>query len=236
MTSDINILAIETATSSCSVALCVGDSIFERSEVGNNIHSQKLLSMIEAILLESQLKASHLDAVAVGQGPGSFTGLRIGIGVAQGIAFGVGCEMIGVSSLAALARRATDNGYVVAGIDARMNEIYWGVYQVSDGETFLLDDLQVSPPKSFALKGHASLDQISQNDEILWVGNAWSIYEKEFEQSFFKQLKLVNEHVYPRAKEVLLLSKNAYLNKQTISPIDFTPEYVRNNVAVKKAS
>ena len=124
-TDDINILAIETATSSCSVALSVGDLMFERSEIGNNIHSQKLLSMIEAVLSESQINVSDLNAVAVGQGPGFFTGLRIGIGVAQGIAYGVNCKMLGISSLAALAQQALDKGYVIAGIDARMNEVYW---------------------------------------------------------------------------------------------------------------
>lgn len=236
ITNDINILAIETATSACSVALSVGDSLFERSELGNNIHSQKLLGMINAVLSEANLKASALNAVAVGQGPGSFTGLRIGIGVAQGISFGVGCQMIGVSSLAALARQVTSNGYVLAGIDARMNEIYWGAYKVSDGEVILLNELQVSHPTAIDLKGYQLFDQRPESDKILLVGNAWSIYEKEFAPSFFDQVKHMQDSFYPQAKEVLLLAQRKLSNKQTVSPVDFSPEYVRNNVAVKKAT
>jgi len=81
-----NIIALETATSSCSVALQVSDTIIGRSEVGNNVHSKVLLNMVQEVLEEAGVVASELDAVAVGQGPGSFTGLRIGVGVGQGLA------------------------------------------------------------------------------------------------------------------------------------------------------
>jgi len=125
------LLAIETATSSCSAALSVDGEVCERIEVGQNIHSQVLLSMINELFQESALEVGQLDAVAVGQGPGSFTGLRIGIGVAQGIAYGADCPMIGVSSLDALALQAATDGRVLATIDARMGEIYWGVAALS---------------------------------------------------------------------------------------------------------
>jgi len=80
-----NILAIETATSSCSVALTYDDRVFARNQTGNNIHSNVLLDMVNDVLAEAKIASKQLQAVAVGQGPGSFTGLRIGIGVAQGM-------------------------------------------------------------------------------------------------------------------------------------------------------
>ena len=112
------ILAIETATSSCSVALNHQEGVLVRHEVGNNVHSKVLLEMVQDVLNEAGLKADDIDAVAVGQGPGSFTGLRIGVGVAQGIAYGIDAPMIGLSSLDALANQAPNDGRIIAGIDA----------------------------------------------------------------------------------------------------------------------
>ena len=103
------ILAIETATSSCSAALRIDGEVVIRNEIGNNLHSQVLLGMVESLLVQAKLDAQALEAVAVGQGPGSFTGLRIGVGVGQGLAFGANCPMIGVSSLDALALQAEGN-------------------------------------------------------------------------------------------------------------------------------
>ena len=97
------ILAIETATSRCSVALCYQAHTYTRDQVGNNVHSKVLLGMVSEVLAQAGISASGIDAVAVGQGPGSFTGLRIGVGVAQGIAYGADVPMVGISSLDALA-------------------------------------------------------------------------------------------------------------------------------------
>ena len=235
-TDDINILAIETATSSCSVALSVGDLMFERSEIGNNIHSQKLLSMIEAILSESQINVSDLNAVAVGQGPGSFTGLRIGIGVAQGIAYGVNCKMLGISSLAALAQQALDKGYVIAGIDARMNEVYWGAYKVSPTGVKLIGGLQLNPPQEINLEMISQLGLDLDNQELVFAGNAWSEYEDIFQQSLFTELKHTRDEALPQAIGIIELAHRAYNQSEFIDPINFAPKYVRNNVAKKKAT
>ncbi len=234
MMNDVNILAVETATSACSVALNVGDVIFERSEIGNNIHSQCLLSMLEQVLVEAQLTVSELNAVAVGQGPGSFTGLRIGVGVAQGIAYGAGCSMLGISSLAALAHQTNQSGYVLTGIDARMNEVYWGLYKMLDGDVQLLGNLNVSSPN---LINHQSVTALAIDfdiDRACLAGNAWVEYEHEFDQAFLMNLKQAENCVYPQASSVLALAHKAYSRQEFVSPIDFAPEYVRNNVAFKK--
>lgn len=235
MTDLPKILAIETATSNCSVALQYQDGVIERSEQGNNIHSQVLLNMVQETLTEACLSAADLDAVAAGQGPGSFTGLRIGIGVAQGIAYGAGCSMVGVSSLATLAIQAQMNGVVLAAIDARMGEVYWAVYRSkSNSELELIGDLRVSPPQM--LKVQSLRELAVDNEELFLVGNAWIEYQNQFDKELMDQAKILEDQVFPIASAILDPATEAYARGETISPINFAPEYVRNNVAVKKTS
>jgi len=190
------ILAIETATACCSVALSHQGELNERSLVGNNIHSQVLLEMVQELLQLASIAVSDLNAVAVGQGPGSFTGLRIGVGVAQGIAYGADCPMIGVSSLDALAITVPDDGVVLAGIDS-------------------------SPSQK----------------RMQLVGNAWQEYAEQLSadlnELISKQNGLDADIEYPTAASLILLATQAFERGETISAVDFAPEYVRNNVAKK---
>lgn len=228
------ILAIESSTSACSVALNVGDNVFERFELGNNIHSKMLLSMVDQVLAESQITQSDINAVAVGKGPGSFTGLRIGIGVAQGIAYGIGCSMLGLSSLEALAANTNMNGYVLAGIDARMNEIYWAIYKVSGDETQLCGSLSVSSPKLMTEQTLFPEGLDLDKDKLFLAGNAWSEYRDQIDQSFINKAELLTDRIYPQARDILLLAQSSYTREEFIASCDFAPEYVRNNVAEKK--
>ena len=220
-----NILAIETATSSCSVALVCNNKTFCREQVGNNIHSNVVLEMVHEVLQEAQINNANLSAVAVGQGPGSFTGLRIGIGVAQGIAYGVNIPMIGISSLDALANQAPSQGRVIAGIDARMGEVYWCEYLKSKDGVQRLGELQVSPPNEIFSEGAKS--------QVELVGNAWTEYQGTFSSELMANSLIIESQVYPMAESLLDLAINAYERGEVISAIDFTPEYVRNNVAKK---
>lgn len=220
-----NILAIETATSSCSVALTYAGRVFTRNQVGNNIHSNVLLDMVSEVLVEAQTTAQKIQAVAVGQGPGSFTGLRIGIGVAQGIAYGVNAPMIGVSSLDALANQASEKGRVIAGIDARMGEVYWCEYLKSGGDVQRQGDLKVSAPSEIVSENLSSQVQL--------VGNAWSEYQGQLGEQLLKNSTVVDTEIYPAAESLLLLAQHAYQRGDLINAIDFAPEYVRNDVAKK---
>ena len=131
-----SLLAIETSTALCSVALRLGDGpVLERSEFGSTVHSAALLPMIQSLLAEADCTLGALDLIAVGKGPGSFTGLRIGIGVAQGLAYGARIPLFGATSLECLARQQmamTPAGSVWTAIDARMNEVYWATFTGSD--------------------------------------------------------------------------------------------------------
>ncbi len=129
------LLAIETSADQCSIALSVGAEIVERRVDEPRGHNRLLLPAIDAVLGEGGCRLAQLDAIAVGVGPGSFTGLRIGIGVAQGLAFGSDLGVIPVSSLAALAQAGvragvlSDDDIALPAVDARMGQIYWGLYR-----------------------------------------------------------------------------------------------------------
>jgi len=219
------ILAIETATNACCVGLLHQQSIIEQVEEGNNIHSQVLLKMIDDLLQQKNITVNELDVVAVDQGPGSFTGLRIGIGVAQGIAYGVGCPMIGVSSLDALANQAEEDGTVIAGVDARMGEVYWCEYHKQADVVTRKQALTVSPPQD-----------IEANDKvgaIQLLGNAWQEYQGQFDEALIKKANIDTKQVYPSADSLLVIAQQAYQRGELTSPIEFAPEYVRNDVAKK---
>jgi tRNA threonylcarbamoyladenosine biosynthesis protein TsaB len=220
-----NILAIETATSSCSVALRINNSVVVFEEVGNNIHSQVLLSMIERLLSQASLAPSELDAVAVGQGPGSFTGLRIGVGVGQGLAYGANCPMIGVSSLDALALQAQGDGVVFAGTDARMGEVYWCGYHKNGAHVSRIGDLKVGAPKTIQVQASMS--------EVSLVGNAWSEYWGDLHEELLKVSLHQDQVIYPSAGALLLLAEEKYEAQDWVSAIEFSPIYVRNDIAKK---
>src|SRR5437763_490075 len=120
--------ALETSTEWCSVALWRDGEIACIERRAGNRHSELALPMLERLLKQSGLAALELDAVAFGAGPGSFTGLRIACGLAQGLAFARGIPVIGISSLEALAEES-GAFRVVACIDARMREVYYSALQ-----------------------------------------------------------------------------------------------------------
>ena len=128
----MRILAIDTATEACSVALWNDGTTFAHFELCPREHTQRILPLVRAALADAEVKLTDLDALAFGRGPGSFTGVRIGIGIAQGLALGAELPMIGVSTLATMAQgawRKTGATRVLAAIDARMGEVYWAEYQ-----------------------------------------------------------------------------------------------------------
>ncbi len=129
----MRILAIDTATEACSVALLTDTGMIgEWREVGRG-HAETLLPMIDAILAEGGMTLERLDAIAASIGPGAFTGVRISVAVAQGLAFGAGVPVIGVTTLEALALQAIGQGpdraaHALVCLDARMAEVYWGCF------------------------------------------------------------------------------------------------------------
>lgn len=136
MTDDPCLLAFDTATEFCSVALLRAGAVAEAVEQVGQRHSERVLPMARVLLAEQGVELHSLGAIAFGAGPGSFTGLRIACGIAQGLAYGLELPVVPVVNLAAAALRAVElqpaARRVAVAIDARMNEVYWGVYDVGD--------------------------------------------------------------------------------------------------------
>lgn len=144
------LLALDTATEACSVALLHDGKVTSHYEVIPRLHAQKLLPMIKQLLEDAGTTLAAVDAIAFGRGPGAFTGVRITIGVVQGLAFALERPVLPVSNLAVLAQRALrEHGasQVAAAIDARMDEVYWGCYRETAGEMRLVGAEAVLAPK-----------------------------------------------------------------------------------------
>src|ERR1700736_3878469 len=123
----MRVLAVDTATEACSVALLSGDEVISRFAEGGLAHAQQVLGMVEAVLAEAGVSLAMLDGIAASVGPGSFTGVRISVAVAQGLAFGANLQVVPVTTLEALAYQVLRDGaaHALACLDARMGEVYW---------------------------------------------------------------------------------------------------------------
>jgi tRNA threonylcarbamoyladenosine biosynthesis protein TsaB len=135
----MKILALDTSSGQCSTALYLNGKIISRASLTAREHAKLILPMVDAVLSEADIALGALDAIAFGRGPGSFTGLRIAAGVAQGLALGAGLQVLPVSDLRALAEQARRNladanaGIALACMDARMGEVYWGLFDYQTG-------------------------------------------------------------------------------------------------------
>lgn len=224
------ILALDTATENCSVALLVDDNVYVRSEVAPRDHTKKILPMVDEVLKEAGLTLAELDALAFGRGPGSFTGVRIGIGIAQGLAFGADLPMIGVSTLEAMAQgtyRKHGVSHVACAIDARMSEVYWGRFSRQEDGTWTQTDAEcVTPPQVAA--------DNSQADEQTWftAGTGWDAYSEQLSQVKFATEK--SDILFPDAEDIVQLAKFELANGNTVEAEDASPVYLRDTVAWKK--
>ena len=125
---NITLLALDTSTEACSVALWHKGEKTYLDELAQRTHTKRILPMVDELLANSGINLKQVDALAFGRGPGSFTGVRVGAGIAQGLAFGADLPVIAVSNLTAMAQAAFELHQaenVTAAIDARMNEVYF---------------------------------------------------------------------------------------------------------------
>jgi len=220
------LLALDTATEACSVALLHDGKVLTHYEVIPRLHAQKLLPMIKDLLAEAGIGLSALDAIAFGRGPGAFTGVRIAIGVVQGLAFGLDRPVLPVSNLAVLAQRAfREQGVsqVAAAIDARMDEVYWGCYRAVAGEMRLMGDEAVMPPERAALPTDATGDWFG-------AGTGWGYGER-----IAVLLSGQDATLLPHAQDLLTLGTFAWHRGEAIVADEAQPVYLRDKVATPKA-
>ncbi|MBD8493556.1 tRNA (adenosine(37)-N6)-threonylcarbamoyltransferase complex dimerization subunit type 1 TsaB [Pseudomonas syringae] len=219
------LLALDTATEACSVALLHDGKVLSHYEVIPRLHAQKLLPMIQDLLAQAGVARSALDAIAFGRGPGAFTGVRIAIGVVQGLAFALDRPVLPVSNLAVLAQRAQrEHGatQVAAAIDARMDEVYWGCYRPTAGEMRLVGAEAVLPPEQVLLPGDAAGDWFG-------AGTGWG-YAPRLPVS----LKGMDASLLPHAHDLLSLATFAWQRGEALPADDAQPVYLRDKVATPK--
>lgn len=219
----MKILAIETATESCSAALLVDDNVTTRGEVAPRQHTSLILPMVDSLLQEAGIEVAGLDAIAFGQGPGAFTGVRIAIGVVQGLAFAHDIPVIPVSSMAALAQQQAENHTNIAvAIDARMQEIYWGLFQRdNDGIMQLSGKEVVCAPASIELPAEA---------DWFGLGSGWQTYAEILARRCDGRLTGYEGERFPLAADVLTIAKQRFLQGATSPVLDAAPVYLRNKV------
>lgn len=222
------ILALDTATEACSVALLHQAKTTFLDELSPQSHTQRILPMVDSLLQQANITLNEVDYLAFGRGPGSFTGVRVGVGIAQGLAFGANLPVLPISNLTTMAEQAFQQlgaREVIALIDARMNEVYFS--QLTRTEQGWVDRVaeQVCSPEK-AISQFQLLD-----DAITVVGTGWSAYSQFSEQ---KLPLVISEITLPSAKYMLTLAEFAIQQGKIQSVVEIEPVYLRNEVTWKK--
>jgi len=223
----VKLLAIDAATESCSAAVLNGEIVCERDALDARSQSARLLPMIDAVLAEAGLRLRDLDALVVGRGPGSFTGVRLAVGVAQGLAYGASLPVIPVSDLAMLAQGAAGpSAYerFVACLDARMDEVYWASFRRGpDGLVVAVDVERLSAP-----------DDVVPGTEapFVGVGPGFSRYES-LRVRLAPSLVALEPGRLPHARDALALARPLWRAGQVLAPERVLPVYLRDEVATR---
>lgn len=224
----MRILAIDTSTETCAVALGDGPAWDERSLVAGHRHSDLLLPMIRGLLDDHGATLAQLDGVAFGAGPGAFTGLRIACGVAQGLALGAGLQVIGVSTLEALAETARQRhgaGKVIAALDARAQEVYVAAYR-HDGVRW---HEAVAP----AVIGPAAVT-LPEGGGWTGVGSGFAAYPVLRERCL-PVLASCEPTLFPTATAIGTLALPRLAGGEGVAARDAAPIYLRHKVALTSA-
>lgn len=231
--SSLYLLALDASSSACSAALLRQQSgqreCLARFEMTPRAHTRRLMPMVDDILAEANISTQQLDAVAFGRGPGSFTGLRIAAGAAQGLAFGLDRPLLGISTLEALALQAHRRyhfRHVVTALDARMGEIYAATWHCLNDTLSLQSDEVVVAPAHFHLPAQQESDWVG-------VGSGFTLWD-DFALNLQTNMSQHLTDLEPRAEEMAWLAArdlDAGLGKVAH---EVQPVYLRNDVAWKK--
>lgn len=225
----MKLLAVETSTEACSAALFIDGKIAERFELAPKIHTQLILPMIDSLMADAGLKPQQLDALAFSRGPGSFTGVRIATGVIQGIALGADLPVVPVSTLAAIAQDFFDNNaddVAYVAMDARMGEVFWGVYR-RDAQDYaeLIGFEAVTPPDAVDfpdLKG-------------VGIGSGWGVYAQELTSRLAGRVNCYHAEMLPRAGAIARLGAHGFEQGLAVPVEQAMPVYLRDKVAKKES-
>jgi tRNA threonylcarbamoyladenosine biosynthesis protein TsaB len=236
MTQALKFLAFDTSTDMMSVALSQGDQTWHHHGVGGANASAQLIPTVHALLAQAQWQLSDLTALVVGQGPGSFTGLRTACAVAQGLALGANLKVIPVDSLKAVAEDArhsldpAQDWHVASVMDARMGEVYVGVYawHAATSQWTLVQPLQVGPPETMA----AQLSRLKLPKMVL-AGNGFEVYKDRFPLQEFEVggVPVSCVAAVPHALALLRMAPALWAKQEAVDPEWVQPLYIRDKVA-----
>jgi tRNA threonylcarbamoyladenosine biosynthesis protein TsaB len=224
----MRILAVDAATEACSVALLSGDELIGRVAERGLAHAERILGMVDAVLAEGGVELSMLDGIAASIGPGAFTGVRVSVAVAQGLAFGADLPVIAVSTLEALAYQAIRGGaaHALACLDARMGEVYWGCFAADSGGLVATSAARVGPPDSVALPAAGVVYR--------GIGRGFAAYPALAALPGLQQGPQDREAL-PDAREFAALGAWRLGRGEVRDPADLRPLYLRDKVALTEA-
>ncbi|TWH09941.1 MULTISPECIES: tRNA (adenosine(37)-N6)-threonylcarbamoyltransferase complex dimerization subunit type 1 TsaB [Pseudoxanthomonas] len=225
----MKLLAFETATEACSVALYLDGEVRERFGVVPRRHAELALPWAQELLAEAGIARAQLDAIAVGRGPGAFTGVRLAIALAQGIALALERPLVPVSTLQVLAAGAAADGpdRILAAIDARMGEVYVGAYEREGGRLRALDREQVLAPEAVRLPVASGAWQ--------GVGTGFAAADGLLAQRLAGEMVAVDPAALPRAAVLARLAASACEAGEAVPAERVEPAYLRDNVALTLA-
>jgi tRNA threonylcarbamoyladenosine biosynthesis protein TsaB len=223
----MKILSLDTATEACSAALLVDNQVDEVFEVLGRGHAERILPMVAEVLRRGGLELHDLDAIAVGRGPGAFTGVRIAISTAQGLSLGSGVPLVPISELYALGVRALGQHpkiqFALVCLDARMGEVYWGmVARTKDG--FGLVDEGLAAPADVPLPVEPL--------ELLGVGHGFRAYERLCER-VRPRAAHIDVDMLPHAADIAYLAVAEVKSGRMVAAARLEPTYLRNDVAMR---
>lgn len=226
-----NILTFDASSNAVTVAIKTNDCFHHYHSIEPRNHNKVLLFIINDLLEKASVGIRDLDVIGVGCGPGSFTGLRIASGIAQGLAFGANIPVISISSLAILAQsqklgKELNKEPILVAVNAQMGEIYWGGYATDQDVVYPIVEEQLTKPSK--VKAPAG--------NYLAVGDGWS-YQEELENALREQainVLAVKLDSYPNARDLMVLSEAAWQAGQAIPAIKLEPVYLRGESSWKK--
>lgn len=219
----MKILALETSTEFCSVALWQDGVVTSKSEKVGQRHSELLMAMLDGVLLEAGIKLAQLDGIAFGAGPGSFTGVRIACGVAQGLALGANLPVIGICTLHAVAQGSGKNK-VIAALDARMAEVYFAVYEKCEGAWLTVcAPCLCLPQDTPAVEGA----------DWLGAGSGFAAHGTVLQARYAGQLGSIDASCVPQASAIAELAAPMFAAGLGLDAALAMPLYLRDKVALK---
>lgn len=229
------VIALEASSENCSVAILDGENCHFLSSDKPRSHANVMLPMLDDLLRRSGISLSSADAIAITHGPGSFTGIRISMSIAQGLAYGAKLPVIPVSTLELLAYQAIKGQlcnvdqqplcHIVPAIDARMNEVYWSVYGVNGDTPHAVSEPSVGSIESI----NSELTQTGNTNYLVGVGNGWALDGIDI-----GCLSIRDERLVPDARDLASLAEKLMREGRARNIFEVEPLYLRNEVSWNK--